>query len=67
MHFELSSLIVWIALWTVNTYSKLQVNTFSNNRDITKCQSWHADDDNADTKAIAAVPRIFSEKSRAKY
>ena len=34
----LSPLIVWIALWIVNTYSKFQVNIFSNNRDITQCQ-----------------------------
>ena len=40
MHFELSSLIVWITLWIVNTYSEFQVNIFSNNRDITKCQSF---------------------------
>ena len=33
MHFELSPLIVWIALWIVNINSKLQVN-ISNNRDI---------------------------------
>ena len=38
MHFELSPLIVWIALWIVNTYSEFQVNIFSNNRDMTKCQ-----------------------------
>ena len=40
MHFELSSLIVWIALWIANTYSEFQVNFFSNNRDITKGQSF---------------------------
>ena len=38
MHSELSPLIVWIAVWIVNTYSKFQVNIFSNNRDIAKCQ-----------------------------
>ena len=32
MHFELSPLIVWIALWIVNTYSKFQVNTFTDKR-----------------------------------
>ena len=32
MHFELSPLILWIALWIVNTYSEFQVNIFSNNR-----------------------------------
>ena len=40
MHFELSHLIVWIALWIKHTCSEFQVNTFSNNRDITKCQSF---------------------------
>ena len=40
MHIELSLLIVKTALWTVNTYSNFQVNIFSNNRDITKCQSF---------------------------
>ena len=39
-HFELSPLIVRIALWKVNTYLQFQVNTFSNNRDIAKCQSF---------------------------
>ena len=40
MHFELSPLIVWIALWIVNTYSEFQVYIFGNDRDITKCQSF---------------------------
>ena len=40
MHFELFSLIVWIALWIENTYSEFQVHIFSNNRDSTKCQSF---------------------------
>ena len=38
-HFELSPLIVWIALW-MNTYSECHVNIFSNNIDVTKCQSF---------------------------
>ena len=38
MHFELSPLIVWNALWKVNTYSEFHVYTFSNNRDMRKCQ-----------------------------
>ena len=29
MQFELSPLTVWIALWTVNTYSDFQVNIFN--------------------------------------
>ena len=44
MHFELSPLIIWIALWIVNTYSKFQVNIFSNKRNITKCQFSHPDE-----------------------
>ena len=32
MHFELSPLVVWIALWIVNTSSKFQVNIFSNEK-----------------------------------
>ena len=36
--FQTSPLIVWTALWIVNTNSEFQVNIFSNNRDITKCQ-----------------------------
>ena len=28
MHFELSPLIVWIAVWLVNAYSEFQVNIF---------------------------------------
>ena len=36
MHFELSPLTVWIALWIVKTYSKFQVKIVINNRDITK-------------------------------
>ena len=57
MHFECYLLIVWIALWIVNTYSEFQLNIFHNNRDITKCQS-------DDGKAIA-IPRVFSENSEA--
>ena len=40
MHFKLSPLIEWIALWIVNTYSEFEVNIFSNNKDNTKCQSF---------------------------
>ena len=39
MHFELSPLIVRIALWIVNTYSKFQVNSISNNKMSTKSTS----------------------------
>ena len=69
MHFELSPLIVWIALWMVNTYSKFQINIFSNHRDITKCQSFCTTMTtmtvNDDAKAIA-ISSVFSENSQAK-
>ena len=52
-------------LWIVNTYSEFQANIFSN-RDVKKCHSFYkrtiTDNDNA--KAIA-IPRVFSENSRA--
>ena len=35
----LPPLLVWVPLLIVNNYSELQVNIFSNNRDIRKCQS----------------------------
>ena len=67
MHFELSPLIVLIALWIVNTYSNFQENTyrciFSNKRDIKKCQTTktkkklHNNDNKNDAKAIA-IPRV---------
>ena len=53
----------------VNTYSKLQVYIFSNDRDITKCQCCcrtMTDDDNNDAKAIIAIPWVFFKNSRAK-
>ena len=62
MHFELSPLIVWIALWIEKIYSEFQVSIFSNNRDITKCQSFCPPDA---AKAIA-IPQVFSENSLAK-
>ena len=34
-------LLVWAPLLIVNNYSEFQVNIFSNNRDIRKCQSFH--------------------------
>ena len=33
-------MVVWIALWIVNTYSKFQVNIFINYKDITKCHNF---------------------------
>ena len=44
-----------------NTYFEFRVDIFSNNRDITKCQSFLRDD----AKAIA-IPRGLAENSRAK-
>ena len=64
MHFEMLPLIVWTALWVVNTYSEYKVNIFSKNRDITKCQFLHTND-NADAKVIA-IPWVLSENSKAK-
>ena len=58
MLFELSPLIVWIALWIA--YSQVQVNTFSNKREIIKCQSFHASDD--DEKGLQQYLR-FSPKT----
>ena len=57
MHFELSLLIIWIALWIVNTYFEFQVIIFSNKRDITKCQSFY-------TPPMTTIPRVFSENSQ---
>ena len=66
MHFKLSLLIVWIALWIVNTYSKLRVNIFSNSKDIRKCHCFCTmTTDKDDAKAIV-ITRVFSENSRAK-
>ena len=62
--FKLSPLIVWIALWIVNKYSKFQINIFSNKRYYKMSKFLH-DDNNDDARAIA-IPRVFSENSQAK-
>ena len=62
MNFEMSPLIVWIALWKVNTFCEFQVNIFSNNRDVTKYQFLHADDDADDDDKAIVIPRIFLRK-----
>ena len=54
----------------VNSYSKFQEEIFSDNREITKCQSFCTTTttttmDNDDAKAIIIL-RVFSENSRAK-
>ena len=63
-HFELSPMIVWNALWVVNTYSEGQVNTFRSNRDITKFHGF-LHDDSDDAKAIA-IPQVSPENSQVK-
>ena len=62
MHFELYSLIVWIALLTVNTYLEFHVNMFNNKRYYKMLKFLH-DDDNA--KALA-IPWLLSENNQAK-
>ena len=65
MHFELSSLIVWIALLIVNTYSEFQVNHI---RYYRISQFLHGDDedkDNDDAKAIV-IPRFFPKTAELK-
>ena len=62
IHFELFPLKLWTALWIVYTYCKFQVNIFSNDRGITKCQSLH---DNANAKTTA-IPWVSSKNSKAK-
>ena len=64
MHFELSPLKVWIALWTVNTYLEFQVNIFSDDCGISECQSFADTDHSDDAKAIA-TPWISPENRRA--
>ena len=39
----LPPLLVWVPLLIVNNYFEFQVNIFSNNRDIRKCQSFRTD------------------------
>ena len=36
----LPPLLVWVPLLIGNNYSEFQVNIFSNNRDVRKCQSF---------------------------
>ena len=65
----LPPLLVWVPLLIVNNYSEFQENSFSNNRDIRKCQSFRmtADDDDdaaaADDDARAmTIPGRFLRK-----
>ena len=36
----LPPLLIWVPLLTADNYSEFQVNIFSNNRDIRRCQSF---------------------------
>ena len=63
----LPHLLVLVPLLIVNNYSEFQVNIFSNNRDMRKCQSFRTtpDDDDADNDADAramTIPRRFLRK-----
>ena len=56
--------LVWVPLLIVNNYSEFQVNIFSNNRDIRKCQSFRtnaAADATDDTRAMTIL-RYFLRK-----
>ena len=64
MHFELSPLIVWIALWIVNTFAEFQVNIFSGNRDIAKWQSFCTMTTTTTPKVRQYLAGVFSENSR---
>ena len=62
----LPPLLVWVPLFIVNNCSEFQVNIFSNNRDIRKCQCFRttADGDDAtdnDARAMT-IPRRFLRK-----
>ena len=56
----LPPLLVWVPLLIVNNYSEIQVNIFSNNRDIRKCQFLH--DAAADDARAMTIPRSFLRK-----
>ena len=65
MHFELSSLIVWIALWIVNTYSEFLVHILSNNGDIKKCHRFcTTTTTTTDNDDAIAICRVFYKNSR---
>ena len=67
MHFELSPLIVlWIALWIVNTYSEFQVSIFSNNKRYYKMSQFLHGDNNEDAKATAVPQPHLVQRSICK-
>ena len=57
----LPPLLVWVPLMIVNNYSEYQVNFFSNNRNIRKCQSFRMSPDYDDARAMT-IPRRFLRK-----
>ena len=59
----LSLLLVWVPLLIVNNYSEFQVNIFSNNRDIRKCQSFRTP---PPTPRLWQYLKVFFENSHAK-
>ena len=65
MHFELSSLIVWIALLIVNTYSELQVNHIRYYRISQFLHRDDEDEDDDDANAIV-IPRFFPKTAELK-
>ena len=64
MNIKLFPLYVQFPLFIVNIYFERYVYMFSNGRDMTKCQFLH-NNDNADNPKAIAIPRVFSENSRA--
>ena len=63
----LPPLLVWVSLLIVNNYSEFQVNIFSNNRDIRKCQSFCTTTTTPPTTTPGLLQyfNVFSENSRA--
>ena len=62
---ELPALLVWVPLLIVHNLSDFQVNIFSNNRDIRKCQSF-CTMTTTTTTGLWQYLDIFFENSRAK-
>ena len=63
----LPPLLVWVSLLIVNNYSEFQVNIFSDNRDIRKCEGFRttSDDDDAVDDDARAMKYLdpFSSKT----
>ena len=60
----LPPLLEWIPLLIVNNFSEFQVNIFSNNRDIRKCQSFRTVQQ--PPPGLLQYLNVFLENSRAK-